>query len=516
MAADPPPPAPSPPPTTPAVPPSSRPNGSSRAPNVFDFLDHSSATPTDRHGQMKMVAHAPSVFEQQQLTRFEGERDDDSPEDYDLAYEENGFSYGAGPIPPAPMPHNEVSNVSLQFMTPAPKPKRRDRTPRDHLPPPSLEHSRTSSLTGTTSDKKRKRGQQQDNMIPQDDTPMADAPSNSTTPALNHSGLTGGLSQLMRTQYSVSPDRDRDRHRYEPSDDQAGYTHPASPIKRTRRGNNHSNKDNAHHGENGLGISVKGGGGGGAGRKLISLLGGATGVTGGAGSSNDPSSKALLRTRRRSSSDGAGDEKARKALRKQKHRSGKDARKRGTTSTALVRANGAGHDDDDDDDDSDEPRRLKAIEYNKDHKDKDKSKDRDENNQLVLYNNKDEDKENGSDDADPADESTRRDRASQFLALVNKGPDSERGFSVHKALKRYHRDYSSSRGSDEHGQHDQRDRGRDRDRDRERDRRGRGRGRTHGHGHGHGRSSSRDVTEKDLWRLLRLKRNERGEVVVFI
>ncbi|TKA82124.1 hypothetical protein B0A49_00181 [Cryomyces minteri] len=59
-------------------------------------------------------------------------------------------------------------------------------------------------------------------------------------------------------------------------------------------------------------------------------------------------------------------------------------------------------------------------------------------------------------------------RAALFMSFVNKGPDSERGCSVNKALKRYHREV----GKD-------------------------------------------DDDEKALWRCLRLRRNSRGEIVLF-
>lgn len=65
-------------------------------------------------------------------------------------------------------------------------------------------------------------------------------------------------------------------------------------------------------------------------------------------------------------------------------------------------------------------------------------------------------------------------RAELFMSFVNKGPESEKGCSMNKALKRYHRECESL-------------------------------------GISHGKSGE----EKELWRSLRLKRNERGEVVVF-
>ncbi|KAK5629912.1 hypothetical protein RRF57_005627 [Xylaria bambusicola] len=65
-------------------------------------------------------------------------------------------------------------------------------------------------------------------------------------------------------------------------------------------------------------------------------------------------------------------------------------------------------------------------------------------------------------------------RSDLFLSLCNKGPESERGCSVNKALKRYHRERSSS-----------------------------------------GTSLGKGLEEKELWRSLRMRRNERGEIVLF-
>jgi cell growth-regulating nucleolar protein len=65
-------------------------------------------------------------------------------------------------------------------------------------------------------------------------------------------------------------------------------------------------------------------------------------------------------------------------------------------------------------------------------------------------------------------------RADVFLSFVDKGPDSERGCSMNKALKRFHRERKAS-----------------------------------------GDSSSKSEEEKELWRSLRLRQNERGEIVLF-
>ena len=65
-------------------------------------------------------------------------------------------------------------------------------------------------------------------------------------------------------------------------------------------------------------------------------------------------------------------------------------------------------------------------------------------------------------------------RADLFLSFINKGPDSERGCSMNKALKRFHRERSSS-----------------------------------------GQSLGKPVEEKELWRSLRMRKNNRGEIVLF-
>ncbi|KAM7205794.1 hypothetical protein V8F20_003027 [Naviculisporaceae sp. PSN 640] len=64
-------------------------------------------------------------------------------------------------------------------------------------------------------------------------------------------------------------------------------------------------------------------------------------------------------------------------------------------------------------------------------------------------------------------------RAEQFFSYINKGPESERGCSINKVLKRYHRERSAST------------------------------------------NTSKLVEEKELWRTLRVRKNERGEIVLF-
>ena len=66
------------------------------------------------------------------------------------------------------------------------------------------------------------------------------------------------------------------------------------------------------------------------------------------------------------------------------------------------------------------------------------------------------------------------DRADHFMSFITKGPESERGVSINKVLKRFHRD---------------------------RDVRS---------------TQEKEDEDKELWKSLRLRRNSRGEVVLFI
>ncbi|KAI9695768.1 MAG: hypothetical protein M1820_008440 [Bogoriella megaspora] len=112
---------------------------------------------------------------------------------------------------------------------------------------------------------------------------------------------------------------------------------------------------------------------------------------------------------------------------------------------------------------SNPPRKqLKAIEY---HKPEPTSTSTQQSQQLIPYN--------------------PNERATRFLSFVTKGPDSERGCSINKALKRWHRE-----------------------RDGEDSQSGLGRG-------GGGRNAKWEE-EKELWKSLRLRKNERGEIVLFM
>lgn len=490
----PPPPAPSPPPvSSSSAPPCTQAEstGTKADVNVFDFLvpdgtpNASKVSLVGLEEQMKMVAHAPSVFEPSRaLARLDADLDDEEKE-YDIAYEENGFSYGADPIKPSLYPNFE-SNISTEFMTPAPR-NAKDRNHRDRDRQASPDSSLANGANGT-SDKKRKRGHVEDLDIAAanlryDDTPMADAPSSTQnhpgTPMLRHSGLTGGLGRMLREETSPSAE-------YEDcSDDQEQrrYQDPQSPIKRTRRGEKETTV-----GDNGLGISIKGRAG-----RIMSMFGGSM-LSGSSGSSSEPPPKAYIQIRGSSDLDKNSGPlvqiRRHKRTPRVRYPGNNDvrqpeSRKPRQNNNLTFQSNGNGHYEL-----SRAPRRPKAIDYRKE---PDRSHSRsprgdvqwrgDNNNQLIIY------REREPQVTDPL----HREKATHFLSLVTKGPDSERGCSVHKALKRFHRDFPSVAGSEEC----------------DGERRGRGKGRN-------GNDRDRRVDEeRELWRTLRLKKNERGEVVVF-
>ncbi|KAE8323486.1 hypothetical protein BDV39DRAFT_182028 [Aspergillus sergii] len=375
--------------------------------NVFDFLvaeNASKVSLAQPKEQMQMVDHAPSVFEASKaLTNYETGGEDEG-KNYDLPYEENGYSYGSGPIPPSAYP-SKAANASMEFMTPAPK-KKKDR-------------SRKTEAGAVTSEKKRKR-HNEDQEIEDADTPMMEAPSSVVnhpgTPMLNHSGLTGGLSRMLRSP-SLEVENDHADH------PRRRYQDPSSPIKRTRR----DDKDGS---DAGLGISMKNR----AGRFVSSMFGGPA------------------ESKRGSSDDGD-------ARPKKSNRVASDSQKSKRKSSAQ---------------DGRPSQRLKQIEYA--NGSRTESPRGDDGRQVVVY---------GQPNI-PSD--LQRQMAAHFLSLVTKGPESQRGFSVNKVLKRFHRDFTDEFDDD----------------------RGREQGRSRAD------HEQRGEDEKDLWRTLRIKRNDRGEIVLFM
>lgn len=489
--------------------------------NVFDFLVAENTPNASRvslggsHEQMSMKRGAQSIFTDTPIESQAAKGDDKDGDEhaYDGDYEEHGFTYGAEPVKPVQYSNPNGSLASLDFMTPAAK-ATRARIERTE----SSAHSRTNS--GTTSDKKRKRGSPEALDLSaintkgirrreqQADTTMADAPlSSAETPSLAHSGLTGGLNRLLsesRDPFPPTPDysdekeyaREMDRkHRHSRAAD------PASPLKRSR----HSKEDNIT--TSGPGFSIKGRAG-----RIMSMVGGAS--TGGALSALNPAGlqnkeTGLVKVRRRNSSSEGGHHGSTEG-RKVERKKTKVQRPISMFSTSrpdpsehshvyIEKNSSTGRNDSRRRRGSNESpetrrRKVKSIEYHphphqKDHHHAPASdSDSDDDSHTNRTSSTTRPRGGGgtttsaSASAPSAEmvlfgEAARLQlRASTFLSYVTKGPDSERGCSINKALKRWHRD---------------------------------------GAGTGMEYTGSKEEEQKELWRGLRLRRNDRGRLWCF-
>lgn len=336
-------------------------------------------------------------------------------------YAESGFTYGAAPIEPSFQRYDSYADLREQeseyydsaYYTPAPKPDRERKNAREKV-----------TTVSKKSDKKRKRQQVEDLDMAlvcaqaERDVTMAD------TPPVLHSGLTGGLNRLL-----TRPD-------FPPSPDYSGGDYveasPLSPIKRAKQS----------------------------------------------------TSKALARVQRQYELEEERERKRELEREREKERgrdrepkprkaSGATTKETNGKPKALRNREDSGRDSRRTRDRrrrrrasstaSPEPGRkpMKAIEY---HRAPSASPGPGENGNgaLILHSN------------GVAKESSTA-RAELFMSFVTKGPESERGCSVNKALKRYHRE-----------RYDRWD-----------------------------RELGKGEEEKELWKSLRLRRNDRGEVVLF-
>ncbi|KAF2280876.1 uncharacterized protein EI97DRAFT_389005 [Westerdykella ornata] len=417
------------PPRAPSPPPASRSLGyEERAAlpdvNVFDFLD-TSETPNASRVNLNPVDES-RMIEDSIPPAYEEHASNPAPDALqfqaqDEQYNQNGYTYGEGAIPASNDRHDSFyltreQEPNFNFTTPAPKVKHTKSRDKDPQP----------DTTSKKSDRKRKRNSpaeldmslvraQQDR-----DVMMSDAP-----PML-HSGLTGGLNRLLA------------RPEFPPSPELSGEyveNSPLSPMKRAKQG----------------------------------------------------TSKALMRAQREWEIQQEKERKAeaREELqrerqeRKEKERGRERERKERKASTALVKIKPKKRRDDSarasrrlrrrrGESSSVSPDRerkgMKAIEYHAHDADGNGNTNgalilRDTNNELTHMKSS----------------STTLSRAELFMSFITKGPESERGMSVNKALKRYHRE-RYERGE---------------------------------------RDMEKKDEEKELWKSLRLRRNERGEVVLF-
>lgn len=284
--------------------------------NVFDFLVATGQTPNASNMNLN---HDGADGESMSLVRYEYDA-----KEYMVADDDEPLvQYGTGPVP------------TDAFVTPGPKTERR------------------RSRDGDKKDKKRKRLHVD---VPRDQE-MTDAP-----PVL-HSGLTGGLKNLMRARAIFPPSPD-----YSGGDN--ADASPASPLKKTKHSKNHK--------------------GGHVSNSIFDM------ITGGKSKKKEKK------------------EKKKKSKSSHRHREKRERSEQ------------------------------KLIEY--------REKDEENENQVVLF----------------------KPRSEVFFTFITKGPDSDRGCSVSKALRRYHREREAS-----------------------------------------GSHSSKLKEERELFRSLRLRRNDRGEIVVF-
>ncbi|KAF2644232.1 hypothetical protein P280DRAFT_477629 [Massarina eburnea CBS 473.64] len=383
--------------------------------NVFDFLDNSRTPKPSRHD---FPVDESRMIEDSQPPPYEEEP---RTHEFDVmkfqVNEEsmqNGFAYGDGSVRPT----NECFDSSYDI---------REQEPNMSYvtPAPKSKHNRTKSrdkdidTTIRKEERKRKRNSPPEldmtlvRTQEERDIMMSDAP-----PVL-HSGLTGGLNRLLaRNEFPPSPEYS------------AEYANsPLSPMKRAKQG----------------------------------------------------PSKAFLRAQKQLDLLHEKERKAElKEAKKDKDRGRDRERKERKASTALVKVRPKMKKRDDSAVESRKTREvrrlhyspsespgrerktMKAIEY---HPSRSYSPIPDGNGQLIVRPN-----------GDVAPVKTEHEaRAELFMSFVNKGPESERGMSINKTLKRYHRE-----------RYDSWDRG-----------------------------VSKAEEEKELWKSMRLRRNDRGEIVLF-
>lgn len=450
-----PPPAPTPPPAV-------------KETSVFDFMveEESHNTPgiafAEEREEMSIKTGAPSIFSERVHKTDNYKNKDESR--YSQQYEVDGFSYGAEPVDPMPTHLNHSTATLHDFKTPAAKSRTANGIPE------SAGHSRSNS----NSEKKRKRAQTDDHT---NDVVMPDVPSTATKqlaqiPGLAHSGLTGGIQRMatgdMDDRFSqprspaTSPDPDPD-HRaltklkpVKSTKDKHQHVDPQSPLKKTRR----SKDDDT----NGLGISIKGRAG-----KVMSMINGVLSTS----STEGVSSKSTLSRRRASSSENGSS---------QTHENrGREGERRERKKHKVTRHNGTSRDnvrmdhkkssssrraDDSESPNasrvrSDRPNISRRIEFTQHHHsasdtDDDRRRSQGMNGDMVVFG---------------AEDSLRR-KCEEFLEYIDKGQGS-RGYSINKVLNRWHKDSSIKRDDDKRDE------------------------------------------ERELWKGLRLRRNDRGEIVVF-
>jgi cell growth-regulating nucleolar protein len=347
--------------------------------------------------EMKMNKRAPSIFTNSRPSSQNGHREHEE-QVVNEEYLENGYTWGTEPVKPRGLLDMNGSALTLEYMTPAAKETRSKLNKKDR----PRSHTRTDS----GGEKKRKRDEQAN----------ADALMVETsvhTPAVVHSGLTGGLSKMMtadeypfrRTpeteeRHQVVVEKNRPVRRSNKAED------PISPLKRTR----HVKDD-----QNGLGISLKG-----RAVKALSMVGGAL-LPGSA------DNQQANRTRRRASSSDHGESITRiREGEKRERKKHKVHRHNGTASANIRHERHSRRHTNSDDSSQNEgtSRKPRAIEFRK-HDDSGSDSDSDHHTSNGNYKRK---SANGAMVVFGEEEKQMR-ACKDFLANAP-GLDSEKGYSL--------------------------------------------------------------------------------------
>lgn len=434
--------------------------------NVFDFLVPDDGSTKQRNDASKAL---PSPDDSKLLE--DGGREDEKDIWYDVEelapedpmqyeqhdyreYMETGYEYGNAPLIPSFERYDSyhrlpsASRRHAEYTTPGP---RREVSARGHS------HKESKDST-TKKSGKRKRGQPdeidvsatkalQPVIAPNGDVVMTDVP-----PAL-HSGLTGGLNKLMFN-------RNSNGFPFPPSPDFSGEGEgvegsPLSPIKKPKHVSIVERKPEKERGRDTKAKPVLK-------RKAPTSHVRMGFSTQSIRRDRDPHSPSRDPDQER---DGSGERRRRRR------------RHRRSESPDGHREHRSG-----------QHRQLKAIEYTP----RSSSPGANDSNALIRR--------------DPGTvalrtEVTAHARAELFMSFVTKGPESERGCSVNKALKRYHRERTGEDDDDaEDGRRDSGIGGSGRKRRREERER---------------KAEEKVSEEKELWKSLRLRRNDRGEIVLF-
>ena len=507
------------PPRAPSPPPAPMPLGAidthniaPAAVNVFDFLVDEKSSPAKDAlpaSQLLPVARdAPTPhMRQQPYEPYEPYhfRDSRRNSEYDPHYMEQGFSYGASPIAHEPGIKRFDSSLNLalepaNYTTPAPG--------RGSV---SMQDARAyfeDSTGRRKSTNKRKRNNVEELNLArhgpleymEGDQVMTDAP------PLLHSGLTGGLNRLLtKPDFPPSPD-------YSGGDGDNGEPTPLAPLKRSKHSKSSTrsaadrDRDRGEHKPE---------------RRIVKVIKESARKSSSESQHSSSQSQShtlggehtvIRHSRRRHKRQSA--EPGEHRERRERHRSRKDRegseqhqhRERQSRRRRRRHSSSSPHR-------STNNRTLKAIEYHNHGGRSSRSPSNSqnglnggnaENQQLILRKTAITASAQANVNSRPALDAASF--AELFLSFVTKGPESEKGCSVNKALKRFHRELGAGAAA---GLGAMGGAGEALD--------GAGDGTGGGGGGGGGSSTARKAEEeKELFRALRLKKNDRGEIVVFM